>query len=39
VPGFLLGLGGGALLGGLLAAVLAARGIGRLPLGAILREE
>jgi putative ABC transport system permease protein len=36
---FLLGLGGAAILGGLLAALLAAFGIRRLPLGAILREE
>lgn len=36
---FLLGLGGAAILGGLLAGVLAGRGIRRLPLGAILREE
>jgi putative ABC transport system permease protein len=36
---FLLGLGGAAVAGGLLAALLAAVGIRRLPLGAILREE
>jgi len=36
---FLLELGGAAILGGLVAALLAARGIRRLPLGAILREE
>jgi putative ABC transport system permease protein len=37
--GFLLGLGGAALLGGLAAAALAATGIRRFRLGAILREE
>ena len=37
--GFLAGLGGAALIGGLLAAALAVRQIGRLPLGAILREQ
>jgi putative ABC transport system permease protein len=37
--GFLLGLGGAALTGGLLAAALAALQIRRLPLGAILREQ
>ena len=36
---FLLGLAGAAIAGGLLAALLAALGIRRLPLGAILREE
>jgi putative ABC transport system permease protein len=36
---FLLGLGGAAVAGGLLAALLAAVWIRRLPLGAILREE
>ena len=36
---FLLGLAGAAILGGLAAALLAARGIDRFPLGAILREE
>ena len=36
---FLLELGGAAIVGGLVAALLAARGIRRLPLGAILREE
>ncbi len=36
---FLLGLGGAAVVGGLLAAALAALQIRRLPLGAILREE
>ena len=36
---FLLGLGGVAIAGGLVAAVLAALQIRRLPLGAILREE
>jgi putative ABC transport system permease protein len=36
---FLLGLGGAAVAGGLLAALFAALGIRRLPLGAILREE
>jgi putative ABC transport system permease protein len=37
--GFLAGLGGAALIGGLLAAALAVRQIRRLPLGAILREQ
>ena len=37
--GFLLGLGGAALAGGLIAAVLAALQIRRLPLGEILREQ
>jgi putative ABC transport system permease protein len=37
--GFLAGLGGAALGGTLVAAALAALGIRRLPLGAILREE
>jgi putative ABC transport system permease protein len=37
--GFLLGLGGAALVGGLAAAALAALQIRRLPLGAILREQ
>jgi putative ABC transport system permease protein len=37
--GFLIGLGGAALAGGLLAAALAALQIRRLPLGAILREQ
>ncbi|MDX6436405.1 MAG: putative transport system permease protein, partial [Gaiellaceae bacterium] len=37
--GFLGALGGAALLGGLVAAVVAATGIRRLRLGAILREE
>ncbi len=36
---FLAGLGGAAVVGGILAAGLAALGIRRLPLGAILREE
>lgn len=36
---FLLGLGGAALAGGLIAAALAALEIRRLPLGAILREQ
>jgi len=36
---FVLGLGGAAIGGGLLAALLAGRGIRRLPLGALLREE
>src|SRR2546422_10380275 len=36
---FLAGLAGAAALGMLLAAGLAARGLRRLPLGAILREE
>jgi putative ABC transport system permease protein len=36
---FLLGLGGAAIAGGLLAAALAALQIRRLPLGAILREQ
>jgi putative ABC transport system permease protein len=36
---FLVGLGGAALAGGLLAAALAALQIRRLPLGAILREQ
>jgi putative ABC transport system permease protein len=36
---FLLGLGGAAVAGGVVAALLAALGIRRLPLGAILREE
>ena len=36
---FLAGLGGAALIGGLLAAAIAARQIRRLPLGAILREQ
>ena len=36
---FLLGLGGAALAGGLVAAALAALQIRRLPLGAILREQ
>jgi putative ABC transport system permease protein len=36
---FLLGLGGAALAGGLIAAALAALQIRRLPLGAILREQ
>ncbi len=36
---FLLGLGGAAVLGGLVAAALAALQIRRLPLGSILREE
>jgi putative ABC transport system permease protein len=36
---FLLGLGGAAIAGGVLAGLLAALGIRRLPLGAILREE
>jgi putative ABC transport system permease protein len=37
--GFLLGLGGAALAGGLIAAALATLQIRRLPLGAILREQ
>jgi putative ABC transport system permease protein len=37
--GFLLGLGGAAVAGGLTAAALAALQIRRLPLGAILREQ
>src|SRR2546421_403528 len=37
--GFLLGLGGAAVAGGLIAAALAALQIRRLPLGAILREQ
>ena len=37
--GFLGGLGGAAVAGGLVAAALAALLIRRLPLGAILREE
>jgi putative ABC transport system permease protein len=37
--GFLLALGGAALLGGLVAATLATRGIRRYRLGAILREQ
>jgi putative ABC transport system permease protein len=37
--GYLGGLGGAALAGGVLATALAARGLGRLPLGAILREQ
>jgi len=36
---FLAGLGSAAIVGGLLAAALAALGIRRLPLGSILREE
>jgi len=36
---FLAGLGGAAVVGGVLAAGLAALGIRRLPLGAVLREE
>ena len=36
---FLLGLGGAAFAGGLVAAALAALQIRRLPLGAILREQ
>ncbi|HWX09219.1 MAG TPA: FtsX-like permease family protein, partial [Gaiellaceae bacterium] len=36
---FLSGLGGAAVVGGILAAGLAALGIRRLPLGAVLREE
>jgi putative ABC transport system permease protein len=36
---FLLGLGGAALAGGIIAAALAALQIRRLPLGAILREQ
>ena len=36
---FLAALGGAALLGGLVSAVLAASGIRRFRLGAILREE
>jgi hypothetical protein len=37
--GFLAGLGGAAVAGGLLAAALAGLQIRRLPLGAIFREE
>src|SRR5947208_1850371 len=37
--GFLLALGGAALLGGLVSAVLAATGIRHFRLGAILREQ
>src|SRR5205814_98469 len=37
--GFLLGLGAAALGGALLATAIAARRLGRLPLGAILREQ
>ena len=37
--GFLAGLGGAAVAGALVASVLAALGVRRLPLGAILREE
>ena len=37
--GFLLALGGAALLGGLVSAGLAATGIRRFRLGAILREQ
>jgi len=36
---FLLGLGGAALAGGLIAAALTTLQIRRLPLGAILREQ
>ena len=36
---FLTELGGAALLGGLVAALLASRGLRRLPLGSILREQ
>jgi putative ABC transport system permease protein len=36
---YLAGLGGAALAGGVLATALAARGLRRLPLGAILREQ
>ena len=36
---FLAGLGGAAVVGGILAAGIAAFGIRRLPLGAVLREE
>lgn len=36
---FLGGLAGAALLGAALAAIVAARGIGKLRVGAILREE
>ena len=35
----LLGLGGAALVGGLVAAALAALQIRRLPLGVVLREQ
>jgi putative ABC transport system permease protein len=37
--GFLAGLGGAALAATLIATGLAARGLGRLPLGALLREQ
>ena len=37
--GFLAGLGGAALVATLVATALAARGLRRLPLGAILREQ
>jgi hypothetical protein len=37
--GFLAALGGAAVLAALLAALAARRSIGRMPLGAILREE
>jgi putative ABC transport system permease protein len=37
--GFLAGLAGAALAAALLAAAAAARGINRLPLGEILREQ
>jgi putative ABC transport system permease protein len=37
--GFLAALGGAAVAGGLLATALAARGLRRLPLGSILREQ
>jgi putative ABC transport system permease protein len=40
IPWTFLGeLGGAALLGGVVAALLAGRGLRRLPLGSILREE